>query len=57
MIVERFALGMAKNLNLSVDFGLGECLNGTFEINGREEKPIIFWLWVDFGFNEEITTS
>jgi len=31
-------------LNLSVDFALGEGLNDTFETNGREEKPIIFWL-------------
>jgi hypothetical protein len=44
MIVERLALGMAKNLNLSVDFAFGEGLNGAFETNGREEKPIIFWL-------------
>ena len=38
MIVERFVLGMVKNLNLSVDFALGEGLNDTFETNGREEK-------------------
>ena len=53
MIVERLALGMAKNLNLSVDFAYGEGLNDTFKANGSEEKPIIFWLWFDFGFNEE----
>ena len=38
MIVERFAIGMVKNLNLSVDFALGEGLNGTFKVNGREER-------------------
>jgi len=36
MIVEHYAIGMAKNLNLSVDFALGEGLNGTFKANGRE---------------------
>ena len=44
MIVERFALGTAKNLNLSVDFALGKGLNGTFKTNGIKEKPIVFWL-------------
>ena len=53
MIVECFALGMAKNLNLSGDFTFGEGLNDTFKANGREEKPIIFWLCVDFGFKQE----
>ena len=38
MIVERFALGMAKNLNLSVDIAFSEGLNGTFKTNGREER-------------------
>ena len=38
MIVERFALGMVKNLNLSVDFALGEGLNSAFKSNGREEE-------------------
>ena len=38
MNVERFAIGMVKNLNLSVDFALGEGLNGTFKVNGREER-------------------
>ena len=38
MIVERFALGTAKNLNLSEDFAIGEGLNGAFKTNGREER-------------------
>jgi hypothetical protein len=44
MIVERFALGTAKNLNLSEDFALSEGVNGTFKTNGREEKPIFLAL-------------
>ena len=44
MIVERFALGTVKNLNLSEDFALSEGVNGTFKTDGREERPIIFWL-------------
>jgi hypothetical protein len=39
MIVERFALGTAKNLNLSEDFAFGEGVNGTFKTAGRKEKP------------------
>ena len=42
MIVERFAVGIEKNLNLSVDFAIGKGLNGTFETNGSKEKPIAF---------------
>jgi hypothetical protein len=38
MIVERFALGMVKNLNLSVDFAIGKGLNGAFKTNRREER-------------------
>jgi hypothetical protein len=38
MIVECFALGIAKNLNLSVDFAIGKGLNGTFKANGGEER-------------------
>ena len=38
MIVERFALWMAKNLNLSVYFAFGEGLNSTYKTNGREER-------------------
>ena len=53
MIVERLALGIAKNLNLLTYFAFGDVLNGAFETNGRKEKPIIFWLWFDFGFEEE----
>ena len=45
MIVERFALGTVKNLNLSEDFALSEGVNGTFKTDGREERPIFF------GFN------
>ena len=44
MIVERFALGMAKNLNLSVDFALGEGLKGTYNAKGRKENAFVFWL-------------
>jgi hypothetical protein len=38
MIVERLAIGMVKNLNLSEDLALSEGLNGTFKTNGREES-------------------
>ena len=38
MIVEPLASGMAKNLNLSVEFALSEGLNDTFETNGRKER-------------------
>ena len=43
MIVEDFASKSVKNLNILGDFAYGEGLNGAFETNGREEKPIIFW--------------
>jgi hypothetical protein len=39
MIVERFALGTVKNLNLSEDITFSEGVNGTFKTDGREEKP------------------
>jgi hypothetical protein len=38
MIVEPLAKGTVKNLNLSVDFALGESLNDTFKTNGRIEN-------------------
>ena len=38
MIVERFAIGMVKKLNLSVEFAIGEGLNSAFKANGREER-------------------
>ena len=44
MIVERLALGMVKNLNLSVDFAFSEGLNGAFKTNGRIENPNAIWL-------------
>ena len=49
MIVEHFALGKVKNLNLSENFALSEGVNGTFKTDGREERPFFLalsWLQI-----------
>jgi len=38
MIFERLVYGKVKDLNLSVDLALEQCLSGTFKANAREEK-------------------
>ena len=53
MIVERFGLEIVKTFNLFDDFAFGEGLNGTFGTNGKEEKPICFWIGFDFGLDEK----
>ena len=51
MIVERFALGIAKSLNLLGEFAFSEGSKGTFKTNRREEKPI------NFGFDLTLDLS